>query len=97
MKQGFQLAGQGPNAYERLLVPAFFASCAEQLLELAPVAPGQRVLDVACGTGIVARLASAQAGAGGTVVGVDTNAGMIDVARTVAAGRSPGTPRTPPP
>jgi ubiquinone/menaquinone biosynthesis C-methylase UbiE len=85
MSQGFQLEGQGPYAYERFLVPAFFASCAEQLLELAPVAPGQRVLDVACGTGIVARRASAEAGAGGTVVGVDANAGMIDVARTVPA------------
>jgi SAM-dependent methyltransferase len=85
MSQGFQLSGQGPYGYEHYLVPAFFASCAEQLLEFAPVTPGQRVLDVACGTGVVARRASARAGVAGTVVGVDVNAGMIDVARTVAA------------
>ena len=85
MSQGFQLEGQGPFAYERFLVPAFFAPCAEQLLDLAPAAPGQRALDVACGTGIVARLAAAQVGAGGAITGVDINQGMIDVARKVTA------------
>jgi len=88
MTQGFQLEGHGPGAYERYLVPAFFDDCAAQLLGLAPAAPGHRVLDVACGTGIVARRASAQVGGEGTVVGVDVNEGMIEVARAVAA---PGT------
>jgi ubiquinone/menaquinone biosynthesis C-methylase UbiE len=85
MGQRFQLEGEGPHAYERYLVPAFFAPCAEQLLALAPAAPGQRVLDVACGTGVVARLAAAQVGAGGATTGVDINHGMIDVARQVPA------------
>jgi len=46
-------------------VPAQFAPCAGQLLDLADVRPGERVLDVACGTGIVARQAAARVGAGG--------------------------------
>jgi ubiquinone/menaquinone biosynthesis C-methylase UbiE len=89
MKQGFQLEGHGPQAYERYLVPAFFDGCAAELLALVPPASGQRVLDIACGTGIVARRASAQVTgdgtAAGTVVGVDVNEAMIEVARTVPA------------
>jgi ubiquinone/menaquinone biosynthesis C-methylase UbiE len=86
MTQGFQLEGQGPQAYERYLVPAFFDGCATQLLDAAPPGPGQRVLDVACGTGIVARRAAAQlAGGSGTVVGVDVNEAMIEVARKLPA------------
>jgi ubiquinone/menaquinone biosynthesis C-methylase UbiE len=83
--QGFQLQGQGPAAYERYLVPALFAPCAERLLDLVAVEPGDRVLDVACGTGIVARLAAARAGAGGAVAGADVNEGMLEVAAAVAA------------
>jgi 2-polyprenyl-3-methyl-5-hydroxy-6-metoxy-1,4-benzoquinol methylase len=58
MTEGFQLDAAGPAAYERYLVPAFFAPCADQLLSDAPPRPGERVLDLACGTGIVARRAS---------------------------------------
>jgi len=84
MGHRFQLAGQGPSAYERYLVPTFFAPCAEQLLDLAALRPGERVLDVACGTGILARQAAAQVGAGGLVAGVDVNQGMLQVAREVS-------------
>jgi ubiquinone/menaquinone biosynthesis C-methylase UbiE len=84
VSEGFQLAGQGPHGYERYLVPTFFDACAEQLLDVAPAGPGERVLDVACGTGIVARRAFAQMGGDGAVVGVDVNDGMIEVARAVA-------------
>ena len=67
-----------------------FAPCAGQLLELAAVRPGERVLDVACGTGIVARGAAAKVGAAGSVVGTDLNEGMLEVAREVTAGRAGG-------
>lgn len=81
----WQVAGEGPaHAYEKYLVPAFFAGCAEQLLELAEVKPGERVLDVATGTGIVARLAAARVGTEGTVTGTDVNEGML--AAAAAAG-----------
>ena len=84
ISQGFQLQGQGPAAYERYLVPALFAPCASQLLDLVAVEAGDRVLDVACGTGIVARLAAARAGPGGAVAGADLNQGMLEVAAAAA-------------
>jgi ubiquinone/menaquinone biosynthesis C-methylase UbiE len=82
MTEGFQLESAGPAAYERYLVPTFFAPCAGELLATAPPRPGERVLDLACGTGIVARRASAFAGVG-QVIGVDVNPAMISVARDV--------------
>jgi ubiquinone/menaquinone biosynthesis C-methylase UbiE len=87
--EGWQLAGSGAEAYERYLVPALFAASAERLVDLAAVRAGDRVLDVACGTGIVARTAAPRAGATGKVVGVDLNGDMLAVARTAAAAVRP--------
>ncbi len=82
-----QVAGEGPaSAYEKYLVPAFFTGCAEQLLEMAEVKPGERVLDVATGTGIVARLAAARVGPEGTVTGTDVNEGMLAAAAATGPG-----------
>jgi ubiquinone/menaquinone biosynthesis C-methylase UbiE len=85
--QGWQLGGSVPDAYEKYLVPAIFVPWATRLVELAGLsAPGTngeaqlRVLDVACGTGIVARLAAAALGTTGNVTGLDLNAGMLAVA-----------------
>lgn len=83
----WQVAGEGPaSAYEKYLVPAFFTGCAEQLLELAEVKPGERVLDVATGTGIVARLAAARVGDEGAVTGTDVNEGMLAAAAAAGPG-----------
>src|SRR5438552_17920854 len=79
----WQVAGSAPEVYERELVPAVFGVWAPILVELAHPRPGERVLDVACGTGIVARLAAAGVGPTGAVVGTDVNAGMLRIARTV--------------
>lgn len=74
-----------PELYERALVGPLFRPWAELVIEDVGLAPGQRVLDVACGTGIVARLARPRVGASGKVVGIDASAAMLAVARKVAA------------
>lgn len=71
--------------YEREIVPVLFRPWAEVLLDLARPREGERVLDLACGTGIVARLAAGRVGAGGQVTGMDLNPGMLEVAQAQAA------------
>lgn len=73
------------ETYERLLVPSIFSPWAEELLERArPIGAADRVLDVGCGTGIVARSLRRRLGAGARVIGVDASPDMIAHARTVA-------------
>jgi ubiquinone/menaquinone biosynthesis C-methylase UbiE len=81
----WQVAGSAPEVYERELVPAVFGAWAPILVELAQPRPSERVLDVACGTGIVARIAATRVGPGGAVVGIDLNPGMLSVARSVVS------------
>ncbi len=81
MTETFQLTREQAQAYDELFVPALFGQWAPQLLDCARVRPGQSVLDVACGTGVVARTARDVAGPGGRVVGVDLNPSMLEVAR----------------
>lgn len=81
--------GNPPANYERFFVPAIGAPLATDLIRLAALRPGERVLDVACGTGVVARLASQQVGDTGTVTGLDVNPGMLAVARSATP---PGMP-----
>ena len=86
---GKAYGGNPPANYERFFVPAIGAPLAADLIRLAALRPGERVLDVACGTGVVARLASQQVGAAGTVAGLDVNPGMLAVARSATP---PGMP-----
>lgn len=74
---GFQVAAAAAAAYDSFLVPAFFTPCATGLLELAPAHPGERVLDLAGGTGAVARLTAELVGRTGSVTVVDLNPAMI--------------------
>ena len=73
------------ETYERYMVPALFAPAAEHLLAVARLRPGERVLDIGTGTGIVARLAAPQVGPTGTVAGLDASPPMLKVARAMAA------------
>jgi ubiquinone/menaquinone biosynthesis C-methylase UbiE len=83
VQQGqWQVGGSAPEVYERELVPAVFGEWAPILVELGRPCPDERVLDVACGTGIVARIAAEHVGPTGAVVGVDLNPGMLTVARS---------------
>lgn len=83
---GWQLQGSAADAYEAYLVPAIFAPMADRLVATADLHPGNRVLDVACGTGVVARAAARRVGPTGAVTGVDINDDMLQTARTVSAG-----------
>jgi len=80
----FQIPVEAAEAYEATFVPALFAEWAPRLLEFAGVQRGHSVLDVACGTGVVARAAAEMVGPDGRVVGVDLNEAMLTVARRVA-------------
>jgi ubiquinone/menaquinone biosynthesis C-methylase UbiE len=82
-------AGTGPENYERYFVPAIGQPLANALVDVASVRPGQRVLDVACGTGIAARVAAERVGRDGVVAGADLNPGMLAVARSTPAGGTP--------
>ncbi len=70
-----------PEMYERWLVGPLFRPWAEDLVRRMGLAPGNRLLDVACGTGIVARLAKEQIGHSGRVVGIDASPPMLAIAR----------------
>jgi SAM-dependent methyltransferase len=85
-QERWQLAGTASEVYEQHLVPAIFGAWAPLVVEAASLRPGERVLDVACGTGVVAREAAARVGANGTVVGLDLNPGMLAVARALPPG-----------
>lgn len=80
------VAGNFPAVYEELMVPAFFRAFAEDLVARAAPAPGDRLLDVATGTGIVIRVAHEHEPALATAVGLDATPGMLDTARAVTAG-----------
>ena len=71
-------------AYEDLHVPALFEQWAPLVVDAAQVQPGHRVLDVACGTGVLAREAVSHVGAGGFVAGIDATPGMLVVANQLA-------------
>jgi ubiquinone/menaquinone biosynthesis C-methylase UbiE len=80
--------GSAPENYERYFVPTIGTPFATELLDAAALQPGERVLDVACGTGVVTRLAAGIVGPDVAVAGLDINPGMLGVARSVTPART---------
>jgi ubiquinone/menaquinone biosynthesis C-methylase UbiE/pimeloyl-ACP methyl ester carboxylesterase len=76
-------AKKAAESYERHFVPAIGHPVATRLIDAAGLQPGERVLDVACGTGIVTRLAADRTGTAGSVAGLDPNPAMLSVAHDV--------------
>jgi SAM-dependent methyltransferase len=72
------------GAYEQSFVPALFQGWPPRVVAAAGIRSGQRVLDVACGTGVLAREAAAHVGPAGAVSGLDLNPGMLAVAGRLA-------------
>jgi len=76
-----QVAATAAEVYEAFFLPALFAQWVEQVLDASQVSEGDHLLDIGCGTGVVARQARARVGQAGRVVGIDPNEGMLAVAR----------------
>jgi ubiquinone/menaquinone biosynthesis C-methylase UbiE len=84
----WQLEGSAAELYQRYLVPGITSKWAEDLVHRAQLRASDEVLDVACGTGVVARLAAKKV-ASGHVTGLDLNAGMLAVAGGVLTEGAP--------
>lgn len=82
-KSGWQLSGDGPNAYEKYIVPAYTGVWAKEIVNRACLHEGEKILDVACGTGLVARIAADEQSNSGLIYGVDINEGMIKKAQEI--------------
>jgi ubiquinone/menaquinone biosynthesis C-methylase UbiE len=84
-RERWQVAGNAAEIYQRDLVPAVFGPWGPRVVELAALRQGLRVLDVACGTGLVARLAAEAVGVDGRVAALDLNPAMLAVASELPA------------
>lgn len=72
------------DRYQSILVPVIFEPWARELIRRAPPEPGEHVLDLACGTGVVTRQVAHHVTDPGSLVGVDHSGGMLAVARALA-------------
>ena len=70
------------RAYEDHMVPSMFGPWVEDVVALAQLKPSERVLDVACGTGIATHAAATRVAPQGLVAGLDIDPAMIEVARS---------------
>lgn len=73
------------QTYEDYFVPAMFRPWADELIERAQPQPGERILDIACGSGIVARLIAQRLAGQATISGLDMSPAMIEVAKSASA------------
>jgi ubiquinone/menaquinone biosynthesis C-methylase UbiE len=78
-------SGSAAENYQRYFVPTIATAVSAELLRTADLKTGERVVDVACGTGLIARLAAQRVGPTGSVTGIDIAPEMIDVAKSVEA------------
>ncbi len=79
-----QVTRSAADVYEEFFVPALFGQWAPRVSQAAALSPGQHVLDVACGTGVLAREAERLVHPDGAVTGLDRNDGMLGVAGRLA-------------
>jgi ubiquinone/menaquinone biosynthesis C-methylase UbiE len=79
-----QVTRSAAEVYEEFFVPALFQQWASQVADAAQISSGQRILDVACGTGILTREVANRVGVSGLAIGLDLNEGMLAVAKSKA-------------
>jgi ubiquinone/menaquinone biosynthesis C-methylase UbiE len=84
----YRLSTKAAEGYERQKVPSLFGPMARATLDAVPLPEGAQIVDVACGTGIISKVASGRLAGTGRIVGTDLNSAMIEVARrTMPASR----------
>jgi SAM-dependent methyltransferase len=76
----WQVSTDAAEVYESCFVPAIFGAWVRPVADAAGIRTGDRVLDVGCGTGVLAREAFKRVGQNSRVVGLDLNEGMLAVA-----------------
>ena len=84
MSDAGQVSANAAEVYDEFFLPALFAAWTPRVVAAAALQPGQRVVDVACGTGVLAMEAALATSPGGHIVGVDLNPGMLAVAERKA-------------
>lgn len=75
-----QVIRSAAETYDKLFLPAIFNEWAPRVADFAGLEAGMRVLDVACGTGVLSLVTAEFVRPGGSVVGLDLNPGMLEVA-----------------
>jgi SAM-dependent methyltransferase len=73
------------DLYEQFIVPTMSAQWAPRVVEAASILTGDRVLDVGCGTGVLAREAADRVGSDARVSGLDVNLDMLEIADALMA------------
>jgi ubiquinone/menaquinone biosynthesis C-methylase UbiE len=81
--------GTAAQLYQSFFVPTIATPVSSELLATAKLRPGERVVDVACGTGVITRAAAERVGSTGTVTGVDIAPDMLEVAKATPAAGAP--------
>ena len=82
-RSGYQISDDAAKAREQYSVRYFIGPWTPGLVAMAALQAGERVLDLACGSGLVARLAASEVGSTGRVTGLDVNEAMLAVARSL--------------
>ena len=77
-----QVSEDAAKVYEDFYLPALFEEWCFKVINAAQIQKGYRVIDVACGTGALTITVSDHVGTDGSVVGIDINEGMLNIARS---------------
>jgi SAM-dependent methyltransferase len=85
----WDIPGSGVEIYQNIFVPAAVEEWVPRVLALAKPEPGEKVLDVACGTGVLTRAAAKAVGQKGSVIGLDLSPDMLNLARNQSNGQFP--------
>jgi ubiquinone/menaquinone biosynthesis C-methylase UbiE len=75
---------EAAKVYDSLYLPAMFDQWATKVADAANIQSGQRVLDVACGTGVLSREVASRVTPSGYIAGLDPSPGMLAVGKELA-------------